>query len=102
MIKNILIISLILIVSFSFAQNEQTFSLKQAQEYALKNNYKNQQSILDIKAAKKKIWETTAIGLPQVNLEGTLQKAIDIATNVAPASAFDPTAPAGALTEFQV
>lgn len=101
MMKNILIISLISISCSVFAQKENTFSLQQAQEYALKNNYKNQQSLLDIEAAKKRVWETTAIGLPQINAEGAVQKFIDIPTSVAPASSFDPTAPEGALTTFQ-
>lgn len=44
-----------------------SFSLKQAQEYALQNNITIKNSAIDIEIAKKKIWETTAIGLPQIN-----------------------------------
>lgn len=46
---------------------QQSFTLAQAQEYALKNNYNNKNARIDIDIAKKKIWETTSIGLPQIN-----------------------------------
>ncbi len=44
-----------------------SLSLKEAQEYAIDNNANIKNSILDIEIAKKKIKETTAIGLPQIN-----------------------------------
>ena len=43
------------------------FSLKEAQDYAIVNNTSAKNSDIDLKLAKKKIWETTAIGLPQIN-----------------------------------
>jgi outer membrane protein len=46
-----------------------TLTLKQAQEYAIKNNAKSRNSALDMEIAKKRIWETTAMGLPQVNAQ---------------------------------
>jgi outer membrane protein TolC len=42
------------------------FSLVEAQDYAINNFYVSKNAKLDIEAAKKKVWETTAIGLPQV------------------------------------
>lgn len=42
-------------------------SLKQAQEYALQNNKSILNANLDVEAAKKKVWETTTMGLPQVS-----------------------------------
>ena len=44
-----------------------SFSLKSAQDYALQNSPTVKNATLDLESAKKKIWETTAIGLPQVN-----------------------------------
>ncbi|RXR35368.1 TolC family protein [Flavobacterium piscinae] len=44
-----------------------SFSLQQAIEHALQYNYAAKNSGLDIEAAKKKKWETTATGLPQIN-----------------------------------
>jgi outer membrane protein len=49
------------------------FSLKEAQDYAIINNVSAKNSELDLKLAKKKIWETTAIGLPQVNAKANYQ-----------------------------
>jgi len=46
-----------------------TLTLKQAQEYAIKNNARSRNSALDMEIAKKRIWETTAMGLPQVNAQ---------------------------------
>jgi outer membrane protein len=45
------------------------FSLAQAIEYALQNSPVVQNSRIDLDIAKKKIWETTAIGLPQANVK---------------------------------
>src|SRR6056297_1913616 len=46
-----------------------TFSLDEAVDYAKENNTKMKNAKLDVKSSKKKIWETTATGLPQVNGE---------------------------------
>lgn len=48
-----------------------TFSLKQAQEYAQKHNSNMKNAQLNIEIAKKKIWETKATGLPQISASGT-------------------------------
>ena len=42
-------------------------SLTEAIEYAKTNNLTLKNAQLDIESAEKKVWETTAIGLPQVN-----------------------------------
>lgn len=44
-----------------------SFSLDEAIEYGLKNSYSIKTSELDITAAEKKKWETTTIGLPQID-----------------------------------
>jgi len=48
-------------------------SLKQAQEYALKNSVNAMNSVLDLEIAKKRVWETKAIGLPQINAQANYQ-----------------------------
>jgi outer membrane protein len=48
-------------------------SVVQAQQYALENNRSILNANLDIESAKKKVWETTAIGLPQVSAKGSFQ-----------------------------
>jgi len=70
--KNILLFALLFLAfNISRAQTAKdsvvSFTLKAAQEYALKNSPVIKNANLDVESAKKKIWETTAIGLPQVN-----------------------------------
>lgn len=61
------VIIIIPLASFSQKDSSLTFSLKEAQEYAITNNITLENARLDIDAAEKKVWETTAIGLPQIN-----------------------------------
>jgi outer membrane protein TolC len=56
---------------------------------------------MDIEAAKKKVWETTAIGLPQVSAEANFQNFITLPTSLIPASTFNPNAPADEFSELQ-
>jgi outer membrane protein len=65
----------ILLVTNTSAQQKapMNLSLKQAQEYALVNNANMKNAKLDIEIAKKKIWETKAMGLPQVSASGSYQ-----------------------------
>ena len=59
------------------AQNNQaattSLSLKQAQDYAIKNNAGSRNAVLDMEIARKKIWETKAMGMPQVNAQANYQ-----------------------------
>lgn len=49
------------------AQEKTSFTLQEAVDYALQNSYAVQNASSDIEYAKKKIWETTSIGLPQID-----------------------------------
>jgi outer membrane protein len=62
------------------ATTAKALSLKQAQEYALLNNASAKNSIIDLELAKKKIWETTAIGLPQLNAQANYQHLFTVPT----------------------
>jgi outer membrane protein len=83
----------VLLQTLSFvaeAQQAAQYSLAQAVEYALKNNYSLINAQADVEIARKKILETTTIGLPQVNGEINLQNFINIPTQVIPENAFNP------------
>ncbi len=70
------LLPVLIIQAQSMAQETTTakaLSMKQAQEYALQNNANAKNSLLDLELAKKKIWETTAIGLPQLNAQANYQ-----------------------------
>lgn len=84
--KNNWYIILLMLISGSFlnAQESLTVSLKEAQQYAIEHAYSSQTKTLDIEKAKKKVWETTAIGLPQVNGSVQFQNFLDIPTQVLP------------------
>lgn len=68
--KQKIIITFLLFASLIQAQKTEekySFTLEQAIEFALQNNYKAINATKDIESAKQKKWETTAAGLPQIN-----------------------------------
>ncbi len=89
-------------VSGAMAQTQTSFSLSQAEDYAVNNNEQVKNALLDIESAKKKVWETTAIGLPQISAEGQFQQLLDIPVSVVDASLFNPMAPPGEVLEFRM
>lgn len=60
------------------------FSLKQAQEYAIKNSYQVKNALADREIARKTIWETTAMGLPQISGTINYQNMVDVPTMLMP------------------
>lgn len=79
----------------------QSYSLSAAQQYAVANNAATKNAQLDKEIAKKKVWETTSIGLPKISGDASFQNFLDIPTQVAPANAFDPSAPPGLLVPLR-
>ncbi|PKP36817.1 MAG: hypothetical protein CVT98_07020 [Bacteroidetes bacterium HGW-Bacteroidetes-15] len=55
-----------------------SLTLKEAQEYAVQNNLQRKNAALDVEISNKKVWETTAIGLPQVNFTTNYQHQFEI------------------------
>lgn len=89
-------IQLTILLTISFVVHAQTnltkesysFSLNEAIEHALKNNYNAINAARDIDAAKKKKWETTTIGLPQINASLGYQNNIELQRSLIPAEFF--------------
>ena len=100
--KKVCLILIGLLAFESIGQETESFSLLSAEEYGVNNNDKMKNVLLDYEAAKKRVWETTAIGLPQISAEGSFQDFIDIPVSVVEASLFNPLAPEGELLEFQM
>ena len=95
-------LGLIMILPNLNAQDStQVFSLKEAQEYAINNNRQVQNARLDVSISKKKIWETIASGLPQVNSTISHNYMIDIPVTMMPAKIFNPNAPEGTYVPMQ-
>jgi outer membrane protein TolC len=67
--KKLFLIPLFVFVLTAKAQEQKNynFSLEQAIGYALTNNYSVINATRDIESSEEKKWETTAMGLPQIN-----------------------------------
>jgi len=103
MIKtSILLIFGVLSLTTIYAQDSTVFDLKSAEDYSVEHNQKVKNTQLELEKAQKKVWETIAIGLPQVNAEGKFQDMIDIPTSVVDATLFNPLAPPGTIMEFKM
>ncbi|MDI9256388.1 TolC family protein [Flavobacterium sedimenticola] len=89
--KNKLVLTFLLAVSSLWAQEPQqsySFSLQQAIDHALQNNYSAINANRDVEAAKKKKWETTTIGLPQLNAVVDYQNNFELQKSLIPAEFF--------------
>lgn len=89
--KNKLILTLLLFASILQAQDQKesfSFTLEQAIEHAIKNNYSVINANRDVEAAKQKKWETTTIGLPQINGNVGYQNNFQIQRSIVPAEFF--------------
>jgi len=81
----------------SLAANAQTYSLKQAVDYAIAHQVQVKNSQIDLQNASAKISEIKAIGLPQVNGSLALTNNIVLQRAFIPAKIFNPAAADGEL-----
>ena len=91
MMKNIFMLILTLLSLSINAQDSAksySFSLQQAIDHALEYNYTSINSGRDIEAAKEKKWETTAMGLPQINAGVDFTNNFVLQKSVVPAEFF--------------
>ncbi len=77
-VTKIIINTFIGFILFAGLARAQSFSLKQAQDYAIENYFESVNAELEIKKSKARIWENTAMGLPQVNASGNYRYAVDL------------------------
>jgi len=64
----------------AFAQEPVKLSLQEALKMAMQNNTNILNSELDLKMAQKKVWETTASGLPQISGKGSYSHIFKVPT----------------------
>jgi outer membrane protein len=86
--KRIILVFFVMISVTSMAQNDTkktSFTLNEAISYALEYNYTVINSGRDIAKAKQKKWETTAMGLPQINAGLDYQNNIELQKSLLPA-----------------
>ncbi|HFS67287.1 MAG TPA: TolC family protein [Flavobacteriia bacterium] len=84
--KKAILLLLVILSQNSIAQ--QKFSLDEAVTYAQKNAYAVKNAKLDIDKAIKKKWETTTMGLPQINGKVDYQNFIKQPVSLIPAQFF--------------
>ncbi|HBI00676.1 MAG TPA: TolC family protein [Flavobacterium sp.] len=77
-----------------------SFSLQQAIDHALQYNYTAINSGRDIEAAKKKKWETTAAGLPQINAGLDYANNFKLQTQAVSGNLFDPDGDPNQISTF--
>ncbi len=90
-----LIISAFVLLSLKMparAQQVYRLTLSKAVEMARKENTKVRNANYDIDIARKKVWETTSIGLPQVSTSLSYKNNIDLPVTLVPAKIFNPQA----------
>lgn len=99
MFKLIAPVLIIMVTPFTHAQ--QKFTLEDAKHYAYANNKRITNASLSIDNATQQMKETTAIGLPQINLSGSFNHFINLPVQVVDASFFNPMAPDGETISFR-
>jgi len=92
MLKNrlyLLILAMGLVAYTAAAQEDSiTFSLVEAQQYAMENSYVLHNTMQDISKAEKKVWETITIGLPQVSGNANFNKYLNLPVSLLPGEIF--------------
>lgn len=91
--KQKLILTLLFVSLFLNAQDKKetySFTLQQAIDHAIENNYTAINANRDIEAAKQKKWETTATGLPQITSNLQYLNNLDFQVQGVSGNAFNP------------
>jgi len=80
--KQILLLAVMILsgTMTAFAQEPVKLSLQEALKMAMQNNTNILNSELDLKMAQKKVWETTASGLPQISGKGSYSHIFKVPT----------------------
>ncbi|WP_455169871.1 TolC family protein [Aegicerativicinus sediminis] len=106
--KRVSILYIFLVVSFQLfgqqtIQPKDTlvaFSLDEAINYAIENNRNSINASKSIEAAEEQKWETTSIGLPQIDAQIDYQNFLKQQVSLLPAAAFDPLGSIRQLEEY--
>ena len=91
--KHLYIILILFSITFAQAQEPDKFSLQEAVDYALQHNSNIKKAQNNVLKAKKKVWETTAMGFPQIDGTASYQQFIKQPVNLLPARIMNPQAP---------
>jgi len=89
------LILIIISTGFMSAQDQSAFGLNDAVKFALQNNANIKKAENNVLSAKKKVWETTSMGFPQIDGTASYQNFIKQPVQLLPARIFNPMAPDG-------
>ncbi len=78
-----------------------SLSLEKVKKFAVRHSTKVKNSVIDLSIAKKKIWETTASGLPQISGKVSYTDQLKIPTTLIPAKFIDPDAEDDTFAEIR-
>ena len=65
--------------------NEYSFTLEEAQAYAIQNSFQTRLAQKEVEKSESKVRETIGIGLPQVNASGSYQNFVELPVQLIPA-----------------
>lgn len=85
---HILLLCFIFTISALAQEGPKAFSLQEAIDFAIENNRTSKNAALDIEAAEKQKWETTATGLPQISAKIDYQNWLKQQVSLIPAEFF--------------
>ena len=85
-IISLLIVCTIFLPKINFGQEIYSLDIQKAIDLALTENRNILNADLDVQIAKQKVWETTAMGLPQVSTEAKYQNMLDVPVTLLPAA----------------
>ena len=80
--------------NYGNAQDTLRVGLNDAVQYALEHNANTYKAQNEVFKARRKVWETTAMGFPQINGSVSYQKMLEKPVQMMPARIFNPQAPA--------
>lgn len=84
----ILSLAALFLLAPSLKSQVKSFTLKEAQEYAIRNNYEARNAIIDVALAAKRVKENLATGLPQIEGGISYNNFLNLATQLIPAEFF--------------
>lgn len=88
-IKIALLFAVMAVAVMAMSQEEKTaFSLEEALKFAEKNSYVIKNSANDVAIARKKVWETISIGLPQVSGSAAYNAFLNLPVTLLPGEFF--------------
>ena len=99
--KIVIFCSLITAILHGQTEDSTYFTLDEAKIYALEHHYKIKNAQNEIEIARQQIIETRALGLPQVNINGSFSNFINLPIQVVDASFINPMAQEGETISFR-